>query len=794
MQPVQFSPDAIPSELTEIPHWVLWRRMKRQDKWTKVPFNARTGTMADSTNPSTWTSFEDALGAYRSGGAAYDGIGFVVTDDLGICGVDLDKTDQHADDAQQIIDTLDSYTEVTPSGNGYRIFIYATLPGTRKGRRRDWVEAYSSLRFLTLTGNVVRGKAVEQRQAEFDQVYRNFLGDPEAENQPVAVKPKPAIPLDLSDEQLLEKARSASNGAVFSALYDDGDLSAYGGDHSAADLGLCSRLAFWAQGDVERIDRLFQNSALMRDKWLSRRGESTYGQWTMAKGVEGTEFYDPGAVTLMTANKGKAVVRIAQPSSFDDYAMWTADKLMNLELPEPVYAVPGLIAEGLNVLGGKPKMGKSFIALGLGIALSTGGLALGYIDVEPSDVLYLALEDSARRMKDRLIVLTPDGEVPSRLTLVTQPPKGKKRFPRANEGGLDLIEQWLVDNPEASLVMIDTLAMFRPPRSPKGDLYLEDYQMAGDLKILADAHHVAFLAVHHLRKGGSEDWVESLSGSMGLGGAADGILILSRERGSSDAVLKVTGRDVEELEYAMKSQPGGSWVMVGDAVEASQSAISMDITNVMRTLGGRVMPGQVAKELGLGSNTVRQRMWAMGNRNDLVPFVGGGYELPGPRDNAITHNAQITTGGGIYKGPNVTNDRYVVTPLWREGPLILPDGSRLERGAKNGVDDGTKVPSTSSPASETKALDSISLDMDGVDEAAKLLAWIDENQASLPTEPFELWPGVSVSNPRVLYLGLREALTKNAEAPRWSESLRDARRLMHVVEGGEADNSKEVAA
>ena len=155
---VGICPDAIPDALELIPHWVVWRYEERPDrttgelKKTKVPYQI-DGRRASSTNPATWTTFERAYGAYRR--QEFSGVGFVLTKDIGIVGVDLD----HCRDlengtiepwAQAIVDRLSSYTEVTPSRTGLRIFVHGQLPP--RGRKKGNVEMYDSGRFLTVTG------------------------------------------------------------------------------------------------------------------------------------------------------------------------------------------------------------------------------------------------------------------------------------------------------------------------------------------------------------------------------------------------------------------------------------------------------------------------------------------------------------------------------------------------------------------------------------------------------------------------------------------------------------------
>jgi len=245
---------------------------------------------------------------------------------------------------------------------------------------------------------------------------------------------------------------------------------------------------------------------------------------------------------------------------------FTADALMRTTFPEPRWAVHGLIAEGLNVFAGPQKVGKSCLTVGVAVAVAEGGKALGRVDVEPGDVLLAALEDSPRRLKRRLGHILDGRPAPSRLTVVTALPV----MPLATE----LVSEWLEEHPEARLVVVDVLAKIRPQGVIGADRYEADYRVISELKRLADHHRVAVVAVTHTRKMGADDLFDTISGSVGLTGAADTSIVLRRARNETAGVLAVTGRDVPECEYAVQFDGDRStWTLDGqELAEAARHA------------------------------------------------------------------------------------------------------------------------------------------------------------------------------------------------------------------------------
>lgn len=293
-----FHPEGIPKELQAVSRWVCWAYTwsRTKKKWDKPPRRV-DGRLASSTDAASWCDFGRAVDAVESGVPRFDGVGHVLRCD-GLVALDLDRCiaegragavrlgDLDGIDAwaRAIARDLDSYTEVSPSGRGLRIFVRASLLPAN-GNRRGCFEVYDRARYVTVTGDhiAMMPRTIEARQRALDVVVGRMLP-----SKPVRT-PLPRAPIAalVDDDALLERARRARNGEQFRALFDRGELAAFGHDHSRADLALCSMLAFWCGSDALRVERLFRRSALFREKWdeQHRRSGETYGQMTVAKAL-----------------------------------------------------------------------------------------------------------------------------------------------------------------------------------------------------------------------------------------------------------------------------------------------------------------------------------------------------------------------------------------------------------------------------------------------------------------------------------------------------------------------------
>jgi len=322
---------------------------------------------------------------------------------------------------------------------------------------------------------------------------------------------------------------------------------------------------------------------------------------------EGTKAYEEEKARLTKVVAGKPRIK------FETYS---AAELEKQEFPEPKFAVPGIIPEGLSILAGAPKLGKSWFALNICLAVACGGKALGSIDVEQGEALYIALEDTKRRMKKRIADLIGDDPFPPGLSITHVSPK-------LTDGLEAEIEAWLIEHPGARLIVIDTLQRARRHIENRQQTYAGDYAEVAKLQELASKHGIAILVVHHIRKMVSDDPLEMVSGTFGISGGADSVLILRRSRGATDATLSVLGRDIEEQELALNFTHG-AWDVIGAAQEYAMSNERRDIITILRK-AGRMYPRELAEALDKKPGAVRVMLLRMTEEGQVSVDDKGRY-------------------------------------------------------------------------------------------------------------------------------------------------------------------------
>ena len=254
-----------------------------------------------------------------------------------------------------------------------------------------------------------------------------------------------------------------------------------------------------------------------------------------------------------------------------------AEDLQNRTYEPTPFLVDELIPEGLHILAGAPKIGKSWLALWLCLCVAQGQTLWNFTTTQ-GEVLYLSLEDSFQRIQTRLFDLTEDAPPTLHFAIMADTLK---------HGLEQQIEQFLTEHPATRLVVIDTLQRVRSAGSDS-NLYANDYQDIGLLKKLADKRHIAILLIHHLRKLHDDDPMNMISGSTGLSGAADSAFVLQKNARSANAAsLHCTGRDIPDRTLKLElGEDDHVWKLLADSKTCSSASkiSTLQIENLLSEL------------------------------------------------------------------------------------------------------------------------------------------------------------------------------------------------------------------
>src|SRR5262249_37144246 len=329
---------------------------------------------------------------------------------------------------------------------------------------------------------------------------------------------------------------------------------------------------------------------------------------------------------------------------------FSAKELQSMTFPPLSWIVPNIIpAEGVTLLCSKPKFGKSWLAYDLSIACTTDRCTLGKIKPEQGTVLYLALEDSKRRLQRRMTKLLPTfgATWPESLTLKTE-------WRRLHEGGVDDIRAWHAHAKSTGgkpiLVVIDVLAKVRKPVG-NHQLYEADYAALADVTKLANELGLAIVVLHHTRKMAADDLVETVSGSYGVSGAVDTILVMANR--PNGAVLDIRGRDVESAELAIEfNKHTCRWRVLGDAAEVHVSSQRAKIIAVLKEAGLAMTIPALMEATGMKRNPLEVLLGRMATKGEIRRIGKGLYahlDYVSPPDDPPPAKPPIKTKHGKSK-------------------------------------------------------------------------------------------------------------------------------------------------
>ncbi len=296
-------------------------------------------------------------------------------------------------------------------------------------------------------------------------------------------------------------------------------------------------------------------------------------------------------------------------------------ELAAMVIPEHPFVIEDMLPIGYTLLASKPKVGKTRGVTGLAVAVAHGGKAMGQIDVQKGEVLFLALESDLSDLQSRLSDIR-NGDPPNgNLYVVTD-------WPKSNAGGLDLLEEWLAEHPLASMVIIDTIGRLKAPTPRNSDIYQVDYDFGTELKKLASRHAVGLLGCHHQRKAAGEDTFDTMSGTLGVTAACDALWVLQRTRGQADAVLSLTGRKIREQEMALRQDEHiGTWSYMGNADEFRKSKERAEIVRLLRESEAPLSPTEIAEGIQKRPDSTRGLLRKMVQAKEIYRTDKGGYAV-----------------------------------------------------------------------------------------------------------------------------------------------------------------------
>lgn len=315
----------------------------------------------------------------------------------------------------------------------------------------------------------------------------------------------------------------------------------------------------------------------------------------------------------------------------------TDTEILGNEYDVPEFIVSGLIPIGLTILAGKPKSGKSLAAMDLASSIANGSKFFGLFEMDPQEVLYLALEDSERRIQTRLHRLTEDPAGTGRLHYATD-------CPRLDQGFFENIESWRSQKSAVKLIIVDTFNKVRKTKRRGTTPYEKDYNEISELKKYADLHKIAILVIHHLRKSHAKNITDMISGSIGITAAADAILILQKERGSNQATFSATGRDISDFEIGLTlNQSSLTWEIAVPTAEITNERA--EVLDVLQKTEGSMKLSEIAEFVKKKKNNVHKLLAGLIASGKVTKIGYGNYEAQ-KEPKAVGDNGQNTSESG----------------------------------------------------------------------------------------------------------------------------------------------------
>jgi hypothetical protein len=669
----------LPQELKDLQTFVLWEHYLDEDEPKKRPFDWRTETGHGKGNndPNLHLSFDDALAKIKEIGSEDIGLAIYQPDTgtpimfegkqtyLHIVDLDgfvaaLDGKTKFLGLGSEIVELCnDSYFEVSPSGRGVKIFVVSDMPPTKKETfklpKNDYADTYPDVK-----------KYNESHAVEiFSKGYWNCItGDRWTDKYPKLKF--------VSMEQLKEiytllqsRAPAKKQPELLQHLVDTPQSN-----NKLTPKGLINVLAridnqpedVWS--DVANsLARVYGASG---EDYFVKYSKGEYNKQPYAKynELDVRIRFSRAVKEVDSRPSGYGIRRLCQLAGVDVnqqefevitsvnnqllFNGITAEELSLKTFPPMKWAIQDILPEGCYLLTARPKVGKSWLALQLCLAVAFGGSIFGK-NVVKGKAVYLALEDNQRRLQSRLKQLRPQGFATPDLILHTD-------WLKFDKGGVEkLIE--LIEKEKPKLIVIDTLAKVRPESRRNNGVYTEDYQALEPITKVANQYRCTILIVHHNRKGKSEsDPIEQVSGSLGLTGAVDGSLVIDGNRSDKMYTLSLIGRDIPNDDaLAIARQANGEWHLLGQAKAVFISSERKEIAELLKLNPKGLKPKEISDILCKKPEAVRKLLLSMASEQQIINTKG-----------TYTHPNALSIGNSsnldnIGSSGNCGNSNHLVT-------------------------------------------------------------------------------------------------------------------------------------
>lgn len=560
----------LPEELRKSALFCCWRYEERNGRKTKVPYNPTTGRRAASNDMNTF----DPLSVAVQAADQYDGLGVGIFGTLGAIDIDHCLTNNAPSElAKDIVQTMNTYTEISPSGEGLRLLFWVP-PGFQYDTERYYInnqkaglEVYiagATQKYVTVTGNVWGFDQMAERSGELVTVLEKYMVRPQVK-QAATVRE----PCALDDLALIQRAQNAKNGTTFSRLWA-GDITGYK-SHSEADIALCNMLAFWTGKDPGQMDRLFRQSALMREKWDRKQSGSTYGALTIQNAVQQCrEVYTPrGQAVQQKDGEGFE----GEPDEYKPRLIW----LDTAEYTQPIWLIKPYFEIGTGTLiQADNGMGKTMLMCAIAAHVTTGKPIMDTPVQTPGKVLMFSTEDEAGELLGRI---ESAGGDPSKVAVIE------------NAAGLTFESDFVLQTirqVKPVLVLFDPMQAFMPP-SVQMDKANQTRPVLAKLAQMARHEGFAAAIIAHTGKAsGDKSAVNKSLGSVDIPAAMRSILHVMNnpENPTEKAVLHVKCSHAAKgqgLSYRIENFGGAGGVVWTGYNSLSEQDI--DIANKRKNVG-----------------------------------------------------------------------------------------------------------------------------------------------------------------------------------------------------------------